>query len=209
MAVTGRLYKIVFGGALALTETWSIGFHFLTPGEEFQGDALLRSGFHQWLERQDSRVSSIAKWEYTKINEINPVTGKYLDESLSNTIFETPLVSGVVGPSPPQSTVAVSLVTGAERGYASKGRFFPPVGALDVNMDTSGRVGAPFAQGIALSAAQLITDMNGSEAGDVVVFSKVGQITRPVTGVRVGRVVDTQQRRRKNLLEDYQFNSIA
>jgi hypothetical protein len=40
--------------------------------------------------------------------------------------------------------------------------------------------------------------------GQPVVFSRIGQTATPILGVKVGRVIDTQRRRRASMVEDYQ-----
>jgi hypothetical protein len=209
MAVVGTLHKIVWGGTLAVTETWSCSVHFLSPTAGDLDTTLIKTAISQWMSRQTSRVNNTAMLDWIKVNAIVPTTGLYLDQANARTLFVVPAVSGLAVSAIPQFTLAVSTTTDAVRGYASKGRFFPPTGDLEANVGDDGRILPGMVTPLATSAAQLITDLNGSNDGECVVFSKVGQTTREILGVRVGRVVDTQQRRRKNLVEDYQPHLVS
>lgn len=203
MAVTGTLHKIVFGGKLALTEEWSCSVHFLTPGVVITDAAQAWTAIRDWWVRGSSCNSNIATFDWIKINAIDPVTGWYLDPDNANFYDVLPKVTGVASAVAPHLSSAVSTTTSATRGLASKGRFYPPTGIAGA-IGADGRTTAVSAQGMATSAAQLITDLNGAYEGECVVFSKKGQVTREILGVRVGRVVDHQHRRRRNLVEDHQ-----
>lgn len=118
----------------------------------------------------------------------------------------------------PQSTIAVTLTTDTQRGYASKGRIFLPPCVLPI--DTAGRLSVADATALGTAIKTWINALNAlPQAGLVTVESKgrgvksvdangkvtwtypTGGASRPVTGVRVGRVVDTQRRRRRSLTE--------
>lgn len=208
MAVVGNLHKIVFGGRLATTESWSCGLHFLSPDVTELDELLAAGGISQWFLRASSLLPNNALLEYLKMNQIVPATGLYMNPGMPRTYFFP-----APGPPPasnagiPQNTMAVSTTTALLRGRGSKGRFYPPLSGVIPAAD--GRMGSVTTQGVATSAAQLITDLNGANSGSCVVFSKVGQLTEEITGVRVGRIVDTQQRRRRNLIEEYLPASIS
>lgn len=203
MAVVGNLHKIVFGGSLATTETWSCSIHFLSPDSLDINSSLLFSAVEQWFERSTSRINGNARLLWLKANQIDPLTGLYTSQIEAHTHFYAPVISpsNVNLWGPPNTSFAVSTVTPLLRGLASKGRFFPPTNAQDIADDGRGSLAG--VGGMATSAAQLLTDINGAASGSCVVFSKIGQLTTEMTGVRVGRVMDTQQRRRKNLIEEY------
>jgi hypothetical protein len=222
MAVIGHLHKIVCGGKLSATETWSMSFHYLRPDDPPLTIAgSLVNAFSEWFARDTSYINKLATIDYVKANELNPLavanTGgkppslpftRYLDQNAVNEIYFTPgfPASAMAVYGLPQGTQAVSLQTALRRGPAHAGRFYPPT-CSPVMID--GRVAAAETALQAGSASQLISDINGSNAGKVVVFSQIGPVTNDVTGVRVGRVVDTQRRRRRNLLEDYQVNDLG
>lgn len=208
MAVVGSLHKIVWGGTLATTETWSCGVHFLNPNPGILDETLIKSAIGQWMARSGSNVGSSAVLNYLKVNEIDPVTGKYADTTRANTYPYEPAIVGLGGSNFPQLALAVSTRTALSRGRGSKGRFFQPIGG-GVGVGSDGKMLAEVAMAVAVSGAQLLTDLNGAQTGECVVFSRIGQVTAEILGVRVGRVIDTQQRRRRSLTEDYQSANIS
>lgn len=209
MAVTGTLHKVVFGGELAISETWSCGLHFLSP-DPGPIDPLVFSGaLQEWFLRPESNISSAARLNWIKCNEIVPATGDYADQSNSQTFFYPTAISGAGGSiGYPQMSWCVSTFTALARGLSSKGRFYPPSGN-GVVLAVDGRAPAESAMMLAVSSAQLLTDINGAATGECVVFSKKGQLATEISGVRVGRVADNQQRRRKNLIEGHQVAAIS
>lgn len=232
MAIVGHLHKLVWGGKLCQTETWSASFHLISEATgdlPIAGD--ITSALNAWMVSANSAVSPYANLEFIKCNELDPAprvnladpkTGlprpasppytRYLSAGAVNEVLFSPGAVGTGSPSAalPQSTVAVSLTTGVTRGLAHTGRFYPPTGAAT---DETGRVGVAVAGLMAQAAANLIADLNSANGGlaHVVIYSgaRGQQSSLQVTGVRVGRVVDTQQRRRKNLLEDYQLHDLS
>jgi hypothetical protein len=209
MPLVGQLYKLVWGGRLCVTESWSVSLHFIIPepGIPVGGDAF-EPAIRDWMGRIDSNVPSTALVDWIKFNRLDPLTGLYLDQGNANTHFVQPPIAGACIPGLPQGTTAVSTMTAITRGRASKGRFFPPSGSQHFPL-ADGRISVAHAQAEATSAAQLITDLNGSVEGECYVWSQVGQVQQEITGCRVGRVVDTQQRRRKNLVEEYQNTPVS
>lgn len=129
--------------------------------------------------------------------------GKYPNdyESLEY-VRPTPLPGGGPGIGIPQLSTVLTLNTTRSRGLGSVGRMFPPPTAFSPQPD--GRMSQGTAETLAGLGAALISDMNAAAPGDVTVFGQTGSGTAfPVTGVRVGRVIDTQRRRRNALVEDY------
>lgn len=148
--------------------------------------------------------------------------GEYLPTEASASHFYVPALAGPGVPFqgyPPQATIAVTLLTNLPRGYASKGRIFLP---HNRNMDLAadGRMDIAGAKALADSTKNLIKAINLAGVGEVRVYSRGkgvptsdtadGKVTytypdvgaqNAVTSVRCGRVVDTQRRRRRALVE--------
>lgn len=144
-------------------------------------------------------------------------------EPSASSIYTTPVVGGSSPPAgiTPQSTMAVTLTTAKQRGLASKGRIFVPPSATMLPETADGKVSVARATELGASIKRLINAINAdSLVGNVAVFSRGKGVpsynatkhrveyTYPnegavelVTGVRVGRVVDTQRRRRRQLTE--------
>lgn len=208
MALAGKLHKIVWGGPLAVTESWSCSLHFIAPATDVLDTTLITTAIEQWFARTGTMINLSARLEFLKVNQVTPDKGLYVTPGNPRTEFWSPLKTGtnVSGNGDPASTVCVSTLTAVTRGLASKGRFFPPTFTSN---QPDGRQTAGESMGQATSAAQLITDINGSNPGECYVWSQKGQVQHQITGIKVGRVVDHQLRRRKSLVEDYQLVAVA
>lgn len=212
MAITGFLHKLQFGGALFTQEEWSCGLHLHTPLEVDIAPNVFQAMLTTWMDTVAHGHSSNAHLDYIKCNRIDPTTGKYADQGAS----QTQLVTGVQGQSPAgpgQLSLCVSLRTAIARGRGSHGRFYPPSGS-DYDVDAEGRLPVANASASAVAARQLIDSINALDLGAngplrVVVFSKIGQLTQPVTHIMVGRIIDTQRRRRASLPEEYSTQPVA
>lgn len=120
---------------------------------------------------------------------------------------------------PAQLTVVATLQTALERGRGSKGRMFlPPTSTLlDSQLGTDGRIPASNADAYADGVRKLVVDLNAAYVGIQSGDEKVGKVGvasnagtgsfRPVTEIRVGRVVDTMRSRRAKLIEDPQVSA--
>jgi hypothetical protein len=137
--------------------------------------------------------------------------GLYLTDA---EIFElsTPL-AGTASGITPQTTVVVSLRTATGFGDANYGRMYLPYTMGDNGSNPI--MSQARAQGIANAGATFVGEMNGiagdlPSAGVVVNLSAKGAGTvKVVTRVGVGRVTDTQRRRREQLDEDTQFTNVT
>lgn len=200
MAVIGTLHKVVFGGTLAVTETWSCSVHMLTATPTDLTFAPLDAAIKAWIATTGTNLNVLAKYEWIKANAINPATGKYVDQTGARTFFTATPVSGAAGTGDPAATVAVTTRTSNTRGLGHAGRFFPPVFAS--SLGTDGLIQPSTATAMANGAKALLTGFIAA-GGAPVVFSRRGQVANVITGVSVGRVIDHQNRRRRNLLETY------
>lgn len=218
--LTGELHKLVFGGSLATTEQWACSIHMMTQGAETANDSLwielMQAPIKAWFERVGSGINGSARLEFIKLNRINkgPVGlnlpgGHYADPAASNTRFLSPagLPHAQCGNAPPQLSQVVSFTTDILRGRASKGRIFPPTTVMIANSDIVGSNGQVFPAETTLmanSAQVLLAELNNATTNlTAAVWSNIGQVGRAIETVRVGRVVDTQRRRRANVSEDY------
>lgn len=127
-------------------------------------------------------------WEYTPAS---PISGSYTGASSV----------------PPQVSIAVTLWSGYKLGKGNYGRFYIPWPA-NVPVAADGRMTSGTAQAICGYAKTLLEALNTAVKAT---FSNTGpslcivsQVTNPRAAkkVRVGRVMDTQSRRREKLLED-------
>lgn len=211
MAINGSIVKVVWGGKLFNTEEWSCSIHMgslntLEPNPSIFAPALLA-----WMANSSSGVSGAAHLDFIKANRIDPLTGRYADPTASHTYEVTTSPTGGTAAGPGQLSSCITLATAATRGRASKGRFFAPTGFESVLFTPAeGRLTQNCAAQMADSAKTLLTAFNAlANTGEVVVFSKIGQMTRKVTAVRAGRVIDTQRARRSSLDELYEVATLA
>lgn len=103
----------------------------------------------------------------------------------------------------PQCSVCVTTTTAVPRGHAAMGRFYLP--SMTAAIAANGRLPAGLNTTIATAAAAWLAAVSASpDTGVPAVFSEVGAGTvNVITGVRVGDVIDTQRRRRRQLVESY------
>lgn len=208
MPYPAGLTKLVAGGTLfgPAGDEWATTLHLanVVGNDANPPITAVRDAFEAWFTSANARISQSAALTYVKANRIGP-DGKYL----ANTTNEAP-VGGVggrtgaaTGLSFPQISVVVSLLTDVARGYASRGRFYPPMSA--VSLTSEGHISPGQCTEMASAATSLMTALTtGPLAGwKVVVASKAGGNARLVNAVAVGDVVDNQRRRRQSLVETY------
>lgn len=127
--------------------------------------------------------------------------GRYGDGEAVEAL-RTPQALGSNDRMPAQLAVVLSLRTARPRGRGSNGRMYIP--ALPTLGTNTGQFSAGDASTIAAAAATMLAAIGDILGTEVVVGSQVGAgLLETVTGVRVGRVPDTQRRRREGLPEAY------
>lgn len=178
----------------------------LQPGQQVWTDVATDiRNFHM---RATSRICYRAVLEEVKIASIG-ADGKYTTDPVIVDVTDTPgAIDYAASPDVlkviPQAACAVSLGT-ARRGATGRGRFFLPMPVVSLGdnllMDEAQR------DGIQASAATLVEALGDQPGIDVfglaVVVSSSKGYNSPVTGVRVGRVVDTVRSRRRSLPEQF------
>jgi hypothetical protein len=149
----------------------------------------------------------------TKVAAIG-TNGKYItDPKIDETAIGT--IKGTSGGIVPQSTVVLSLRSGFTLGGGNYGRMYLPHCSFAIpNNDP--RASAADAAALATAGAGFLNNVSGilNDSIDATVFPAIMSQTTPPTGkgvtqVAVGRVVDTQRRRRNRLSEEYQFHALA
>lgn len=198
---TAVLKSLKFGGRFFTTESWECGLHLgadVNTGTAQQ----YATAIADWVGNGNSYVSSAAYLDYVKFNAIDITTGRYVDQTFSDT-YNLPIPQqGGRQTGPPQISLVISLTTAQLRGRGHAGRFYPPSGGIDI-----GATGHVAPATVALQAGAAVTLIQAINAvapnKRVCVYSPAAHILREVTGVRVGDVLDTQRRRRKGLPESY------
>lgn len=216
---------LVWGGSLPGGETWSnslrmaeteetLPFTNDTAGWDMQMFLDHYTGILQAHHADaNSFVSDRCKLNYVKFNRVD-VNGRYVDQtSFINTFADVAGGrSGNVHPN--QITLVVSFGSAVTRGPASKGRLYSPMPAMAI--ETSGLISVGNATDARDRFRALIEDLSDIPGLDTaagpgaVLMSKVGTgtKTRRISSCRVGRVLDTQRRRRRNLAESYEITDV-
>ncbi len=115
----------------------------------------------------------------------------------------------------PQSTVVLSLRSGFTLGKGNYGRMYLPHSTTGTETGTprsSVAIASGFADHAAEWLSEFVTDINAETTATVfpaIMSQAAGTPSKGVTQVAVGRVTDTQRRRRNRLDEDYQFASLT
>lgn len=171
-----------------IDEAISLG---ITSGELFYGN----SAYH----------------DYTKMNTIR-ADGRYWDQGNTVAIYHdgSPGIHSPYDMGAFQLALVVSFETGRARGPGHAGRLYVPAMSVSAISDDNGQVTAPALDIYATHWANLCNNINDNPGLDVMgircaVVSKVGNPgpAEDITGVKIGRVLDTQRRRRASLTENY------
>lgn len=214
-------YLLQISGSLHGTEEWSNNLR-LMPDVGLAVDETLYEQVFDDLEA-DCRAFFATSMFHTgltvdtiKLNRIGP-DGKYLDPIGSKTRFPAIEIRGTGSAAhPPQVALVATLKTAAARGYGSRGRIFLAGinQAQSTISNSDGRISEPMALNLQTNVQTFLNNINnwpgidGWFAGlQVAVVSKGGLlgagVGRTVTGVTMGRTLDTQRRRREDVQESY------
>lgn len=110
----------------------------------------------------------------------------------------------------PQNALAISLETN-RRGASGRGRFYLPMPVCNSQPENGYQIDSTQANGIAVSVQTMLNEILNAPGLDnvnnsldpVLVVASTKGFNSPVTGVRVGRIVDTIRSRRRALVENY------
>ena len=195
-------YLTILGDSYSGTEEWQTGIRFtgtLPPDEAQFGlvDAAVSTFLQTTALRFPAGHRYIGlKWAPQDVN------GRYPEGADSVEWLRPSPLSGNVSGGFPQIALVTSWRTARTRGRASNGRSYWP----SVQVVNAGTGRFPLAEGtsVATAAATLIGSLNDAALGTAAVMSSVGAgLVEPITGVRVGLVMDTQRRRRNGISEEY------
>lgn len=212
MPYSQNFWRVSFGGTLFVTEEWSCNICMGAPGGSTDGNpdgaelTAIRTALNAWFIHANSYNSAAAKLGYVKVNEIG-VDGHYVNPFATvEYVYPAPAAGATATLAAPQHSVALSWVTSRARGPGAHGRIYPPTGNVTIAAD--GMIASSNATAMATQAKTLLDALNDVHAGYQVVVASQGGVAGepalvPVTGVRVGRVADTQRRRRESLVENY------
>ena len=202
-----------WGGRLG-EDTWSNGLRIRHPDQDPAG-MIAWSKAHlgaitdvvkSWHRDTVSYHNGLATLAWVKLNAVGS-NGRYLD--VGQTTLQEVQPAQVPNGSPPliapQLAWAVTLRTAKKRGRAHAGRIYVPTRLSTVT--NTGVVPASDCAAMASRAATFIAavgdadlPLDGTWVG---VFSPIDATVERVRSVDVGNVLDTQQRRRRQIRETY------
>jgi hypothetical protein len=212
-----------WGGKLPGGETWSCSMRLaqqaivpgIGPGVPDEGyidswlHGSMKDAVSTYHTAPDTHLNPNAKLSFVKLNAI-AVDGTYQQDVTHEHVF-----ADLAGGGDPmntivnQSSIAVSLTTGFSRGPAHRGRYYLPMPSVQVLAD--GTVNPAFITPMLASTKtflEAIADVPGvdivTSPTPTVMSRKLGAPAhRKITGCAIGKVVDTQRRRRRSLAENY------
>lgn len=196
-------------GKLPGNEQFSWGFRMAnTAGSGFVYSASMHTAItaavNVYHSSANTYLSPRALLSAVKMNLVN-VDGRYAEPLTHEQVLADIPGGGNVGQTPAnQICHAVSLTTGFSRGPAHRGRFYLPLPSNGI--DDTGRVSVSSCGQVSDATDALLTAVNAADASwKMAVFSRKSGAAahRLVTGNQVGRVYDTQRRRRRGLAEAY------
>jgi hypothetical protein len=202
----GNHALLSFGGTLRGTdEQWSCGLRFggtISAETVTQGECATLAGVLSTWVNASTTIGQQAHLSWVKYNRLNNL-GKYI-EAQTNVIYYEPAAEPravTVSTHPNQIALVASLETGFKRGLAHIGRIYLPIPTASVGND--GRISTTAQDSAAADVKTLIDALNNAlPMNTIMIMSKVREgETRVVTGVSVGRVLDTMRSRRTSLKE--------
>jgi hypothetical protein len=187
-------------------ETWSCGIRCTSPDADIDEDAILTANAKAWMTIlvANNFTSQIVWGTSVKLNKIGP-DGKYAEDATTHEYDASEwgggnIVGGAAAIVEPQRSLAVSWTTAWRRGRAHRGRIYLPAYSTAVN----GQLQITNAPTVATMGKNLIASINAVPSLKASVVSGLGAGgSHPITGVEVGSRVDTQRRRRAQLVETY------
>lgn len=219
---------IQWGGALPGGEIWSCGLRVASVGgigspsaatDSWNMKALLDHytvAIKAMHANSLTQISNRCILQWVKFNRVAGDTGLYKDPVSWANYFPDVLGGGSSsGPHPPnQICIAITTTTDVSRGPAARGRFFLPMPIVAIGVDGLIPTAVILSMKVPLrTMIELMGDVPGvdvaADPSPVVMSRKAGSpATRKITGIKLGRVLDTQRRRRNALKENYMLEPI-
>lgn len=212
MAYSEPFIKMSFGGSVSGEDVWSNSLSLGSPETgvtQAAFDSLEPQQFEAALRAAYIGNGGIANYEslsWIKLAYIGE-DGKYIGEPKIYD-FPTPAQGSASFNVPPQDSIVVSHLTEARRGLAYRGRTYLPAGFADAT--SNGKLAAVVVTSLLTRFTTLFNAINNvatTQTGlpiKLIVNSNVRTgMSRYITAISIGNLVDTQRRRRNRLSETY------
>lgn len=222
MSYDRESYYLTWGGTLFQAEQWQCGMkHAGDLGSTITQGTLdtiemadIWAALDTWFKSGSTgaQIGSGAKLAWVKLAVLDK-EGQYK--------FEPKLYQPGSASIPPQTTVypaqvayVVSLWSGQKLGRANHGRFYVPVPSTIVGQNADGMLTQANADQMRTAAKTMINAVKGEISTITVptspfIMSKIGTGTsKLVSSIGVGRVLDTQRRRRSALNEGTVYSAL-
>lgn len=205
-----QLMKLVWGGKLGKLESWSCSLHGLADDGAGPSVSTIAATITSAMTGANSGYSSAAEMDFVKLNFVT-ASDHYVTPDTPVTFDVIPATHGDSTPLPYQTAIVVTLLTAAPRGLAHAGRYYLPAGFYGGSPQTVDADGNMLEIVYTSVVAGQVAFLNALATAGFTpqVYSVKGATGRPVTGIKVGHVYDTQRRRRKSLLENYTVQSLG
>lgn len=196
----------VEGDAWSGNETWQFGLHFDTPTLP-TATGPIDTAINTWFINTAVAFDPAVRYLGFKAAIIAP-DGKYPPGHVPLVFTRAvPQTGKGINSVIPQASIVVSLKTALPRGRGHAGRFYPP--PQDIVVSNDGRVQANTRDSLMLPYQTLFNALVTAMGGRLVVASSLASTFQPVNRFAIGRVIDTQRRRRSSLSEEYAELSIT
>lgn len=208
----------IIGKAYSGLEDWTTGFYIghedADSGVPVQQDAdAIKARWQTFFTASTGGVfPNNLTTTAIKITHIDAATGHAIPVNTVYSYYSTPIAgngSGAIS-LPAQCTLAVTMTSSIARGLGAKGRMFlPQVGGQVASSD--GKISTTIQTNTKTGMQTFFNGINTDLGirGDVILASRgrttgvTAGVNKQVTGVKVGDIIDTQRRRRNNLVEVY------
>jgi hypothetical protein len=207
------LVKIVLEGTLVGGEIWETGFWMTDTGVDDSGTASAQAEiiWGTLTSTDDSgamRLTALHLWDaevqFTTVR-VYAYTGGPKATYVGEYIGPAPLTGGAPGgPHPHQVAACMTTLTGLA-GRSHRGRmYFPATGA---QLDNGGQFVHFSTDTVVAGWAKAFTDINASDAGKVVLYSRTLEAHWPIKTLRLDSKPDVQRRRANRLQATFQVTA--
>ncbi len=197
-------------------DRWTIGFRLNNVGGTFPATAAAQqalcdsyaSAVSTWM-TSNAIIGNQSKLDLVKLNAIG-IDGKYVNGFTIRKDVSPVVSSSSASSHAPQVSLVATLLTGIDRGLASKGRVFLPSPVFAVGA-TTGQMTTSLQTDAVARVKALIDAINAVDSGRVVVVASNTRsgAERSVKFVGVGLVLDTMRTRRSKMAETRVQSAVA